>query len=123
MTSTTDDDGFVDTIDIVYHQVVDSRRTARTILAERLIDSPLTALQDVAPHFLGLAGYFSRGDFGDGSANVRSSADSAANALVRCSCGTTDDSAEVERVIALSIGRRRVTERPVCGMSGWFGST
>ncbi|WP_157172972.1 Imm49 family immunity protein [Nocardia exalbida] len=83
---TSDYDGFVGTsdivTDIVYRQVVDSERTARTILAERLTDSPLTALQDVAPHFLGLAGYFSRGDFGESSGIVRSHADSAANALV-----------------------------------------
>lgn len=53
MTSTTDYDRFVDTsdivTDIVYRQVVDSELTARTILAERLTDSPLTALRDIAP--------------------------------------------------------------------------
>ena len=35
--------------------------------------------------------------------------------------GATDSSAEVEQVLALSIGERRVPERPISGMSGRSG--
>jgi hypothetical protein len=76
------DDALSDAIGIVHRQVSEAQQNIQVIMADNLIDSPLTTLRTLANDFLAVAGYLSLADFGDDSAWIRAYTDSAANALV-----------------------------------------
>lgn len=71
-----------DAMDLVHEQISGAWETAHAILEEELATEPFIGLQAVANEFLGLAGYYSLADFGDGNTRIRSYTESAANALV-----------------------------------------